>query len=374
MNIEITSDTNKMVEFAKEIVSEKQDYYTPAVLDSIKKEIMDKTTLKLPEEIENEMYKTIYFYWAYGCTTSEYYFLGLADKTHDEIKEYVLTREKVVYRNYLNRLEDAHILNNKWETYCLFKEFYGRDVIMIRDESDYPEFCRFVDLHPVFVVKPQDMGGGKGVHKAKIDRETPDAERRMLFHKILSECEQNKKQFLRGKENGIILEELIQQVPEMAAFHPESVNAVRATTIRLGNRVHIYHPWFKFGRGGNFLTSALYGTLDAGIDSETGIIYTNGYSENNEYFEKHPDTGLQIPGFQIPKWKELVDTVTMLALKLDTIHYVGWDMVLTSSGWVIMEGNFSGDFMWQLYEKKGSKKEFEDLIGWHLTKEFWWQE
>jgi len=374
MQLEITSDSSRMIELAKAIVIEKHDYYTPAVLDSICKEIRDKTTLKLPEEIENEMYRTIYFYWAYGCTTSEYYFLELGDKTYDEIKEYILQREKVVYRNHLNRFEDAHILNNKWETYCLFRDFYGRDVILIRDESDYPEFCKFVDKHPEFVVKPPDMGGGKGVHKSRIERELSDTERRRLFHEILSECEQNKKRYLRGKENGVILEELINQVPELAAFHPQSINAVRATTIRLGNTVHIFHPWFKFGRGGNFLTSALYGTLDAGIDPDTGIIYTNGYSENNECFEKHPDTGLQIPGFQIPRWKDLVETVTTLALKLDTIRYVGWDMVLTENGWIIMEGNFSGDCMWQLYEKKGSKKEFEDLIGWKLTRDYWWQE
>lgn len=374
MNIEITSDTNKMVEFAKEIVSEKQNYYTPAVLDSIKKEIMDKTTLKLPEEIENEMYKTIYFYWAYGCTTSEYYFLGLASKTYDEIKEFVLTREKVVYRNHLNRIEDAHIFNNKWETYSTFKEYFGRDLIMIRDDDDYPEFCRFVEKHPEFVVKPADMGGGQGVHKATVDPKLSEEERKNRFHELLAECEQNKKRYLRGKENGVILEELIIQVPELAAMHPGSVNGIRATTVRVGDKVTVFHPWFKIGRFGQFLTSAVFGTLDAVIDAETGVVITPGCSEYYERFDVHPDTGVPILGFQIPKWKELVETVTELAMKLDTVNYVGWDMVLTEKGWVLMEGNFSGDFSWQFCENRGTKREFEELIGWKLTKDFWWQE
>jgi hypothetical protein len=64
-----------------------------------------------------------------------------------------------VYRNRLNRLEDAHILNNKWETYCLFREYYGRDVIKIETEKDYPVFRDFVNKYIEFVVKPTDMGG-----------------------------------------------------------------------------------------------------------------------------------------------------------------------------------------------------------------------
>ncbi len=374
MHIEITNDPVKRIEQAKAIVAEKSGYYTDEVLESIRNTVKARTTLTNPEDIENETLTTIYFYWTYGCPASEFYYLHFGDKTHEEIKEYITTREKVVYRNRLNRLEDAHILNNKWETYCLFREYYGRDVIKIETEKDYPVFRDFVNKHNEFVVKPTDMGGGNGVHKVSVNAKMTEDEYRALFYKLLAENEINKSLYRRGKENSIILEELIIQVPEMAAFHPNSINAVRVPTIRIGNTVHVYHPWFKFGRGGNFLTSAVYGTLDAGIDPGTGKICTNGYSENDECFEKHPDTGVQIPGFQIPRWKDLVETVTTLALKLDTIHYVGWDMVLTESGWIIMEGNFTGDFMWQLFENRGTKKEFEDLIGWKLTKDFWWQE
>lgn len=374
MRLEITDDVRKMTEFAKAIVAEKQDYYTPAVLGSIRSEIKSKTALKDPEEIENEMYKTIYYYWAYGCTAGEYYYLGLADKTHDEIKEYVLTREKVIYRNRLNRLEDAHYFNNKWETYCEFKEYFGRDVIMIKSDEDYPEFCRFVAKHPEFVVKPADMGGGQGVHKAEVAPDLTDEERKARFHGILAECEENKKRYLRGEEDGVILEELIAQVPETAVIHPDSVNGVRVTTVRVGGKVTLYHPWFKIGRFGQFLTSAVFGTLDAVIDADTGVVITPGCSESNERFDVHPDTGVPILGFRIPKWDELKKTATELAMKFDTVNYVGWDLALTEKGWVLMEGNFSGDFCWQICLGRGCKKEFEDLIGWRLTKEFWWQE
>ncbi|MBO4326029.1 MAG: hypothetical protein J5950_02010 [Clostridia bacterium] len=374
MHIEITENPAKRIELAKAITAEKSNYYTEEVLESIRTVVKDKTELTDPAEIEAEMYKTIYYYWVYGCPASEYYYLGFYNKTHDEIKEYVTSREKVIYRNRLNRLEDAHLFNNKWDTYCLFKDYFGRDVIKIETDADYPDFCAFVANHPTFVVKPTDMGGGNGVHKVTTDPAMTDEDRRKLFREILAENEKNKKLYHRGKENSMILEELLVQVPEMAVIHPNSVNGVRVTAVHVGDKVHIMYPWFKIGRFGQFLTSAIFGTLDAVIDAETGVVITPGCSEFNERFDVHPDTGVPILGFRIPKWKELIDTVTELAMKVDTVRYVGWDMVLTEKGWVLMEGNFSGDFCWQFCLNRGTKKEFEDMIGWKLTKDFWWQE
>ncbi len=374
MHIEVTNDSRKRIEQAKAIVEEKRGYYTDEVLESIRVIVREKTSLTDPIEVEDEMYKTIYYYWVYGCPASEYYFLDFPHRSHEEIKTFVTMREKVVYRNRLNRIEDAHLFNNKWDTYCLFKDYFGRDVIKIETDEDYPVFCDFIEKHPEFVVKPTDMGGGNGVHKVTTDPGMTEEDRKKLFYEILAENEKNKKLYLRGKENSMILEELLVQVPEMAIMHPNSINGVRVTAVRVGDKVNIVYPWFKIGRFGQFLTSAVFGTLDACIDAETGIVNTPGCSESNERFDVHPDTGVPILGFQIPKWKELIETVTELAMKVDTVHYVGWDMVLTEKGWVLMEGNFSGDFSWQFCLDRGTKKEFEDIIGWHLTKEFWWQE
>lgn len=374
MNLVVTDNPSMIQDIAKQIVLEKKDYYTDDVLNSIRKVIVDRAPKSEDFDLEKELYKTIYYYWVYGCTAIEYYYLYFYRMSYDEIKEYVTMREKVIYRNHLNAMSDAHLLNNKWDTYNYFQEYFKRDVILLRNENDYNAFLSFIDKHNEFVVKPVDMGGGHGVHKVVLEKQTTVDEKRRIFNELLQESKDNRKKFLRGSEDALVLEEVIQQDQRMAAFNPNSVNAVRATTVKVGNNVHIYHPFFKIGRGGHFLTSAIFGTLDAEIDVDTGIVVTPGYTETNEIFNKHPDTNLDVLGFQIPRWDELVNTVKELALKLENINYVGWDMVLSPNGWVLMEGNFSGDFMWQLFEKRGCKKEFEDLIGWKLTKQFWWEE
>ena len=245
-------------------------------------------------------------------------------------------------------------------------------MILCASEMDYPIFLDFVKKHPTFVVKPTDMSGARGVHKASVEGYS-EKQLKDLYSSLLAERSKNQEKYLVGKEKSIILEELIDQADEMAAFNPESVNGVRLTTVRVNDKIQFFQPWFKFGRGGHFITSAVFGSLDAGIEVSTGIVDTPGFAENGEIWEFHPDSHIRIQGFQIPSWKELLELATECASKLPTIGYVGWDFVYSKSGWCIMEGNYSGDFMGQLFRRRGMKKEFENLIGWKLEEEFWWQ-
>ena len=94
-------------------------------------------------EIDKEMYRSIYHYWAFGCTIDEYFYLGLNTKTAEQIKEYITQHEKIVYVTYLNDYNDSHYLNNKYDAYLLLKDFFKRDVIKICSESDFESFLEF---------------------------------------------------------------------------------------------------------------------------------------------------------------------------------------------------------------------------------------
>lgn len=78
-------------------------------------------------------------------------------------------------------------------------------------------------------------------------------------------------------------------------------------------------------------------------------------------------------GIKLPHWDELQEFVEKLMDKLPTINYVGWDLVYTSSGWVVIEGNYYGEPIWQMVYHEGTKPELEELIGWKPESEFWWQ-
>ena len=160
----------------------------------------------------------------------------------------------------------------------------------------------------------------------------------------------------------------------MAVLHRESVNAIRATAVRgKDGKIHVYHPWIKVGMNGTFVASAVLNGFDAEIDAKTGVVISDGYQESGRVYECQPDTGIRMKGFQIPRWDEMLVMVDELMARMPEYGYIGWDLVLTKDGWVVMEGNYNGDFMFQLINGRGYRREFEELIGWKLDKEFWWQ-
>lgn len=370
--IAFTTDTREMVAIAKEIVRENSKKYNAGIMDMIYKAVRDRRPEATEPEVEELVYVTIYQYWYYGVSFDEFFYYDFSHKTHEEKLEYMTYRQRLRYSDYLNQKDKVHILVNKYETYQLFQEYYKRDVIVCRTEDDYPLFLEFIQKHPEFVVKPIDMSGGRGVHKADVIGMN-EKEIRTFFSELFEEMNQNRIKYLRGMESAVIIEELIDQDERMAAFNPASINGVRLPTVLNGEEVLVYQPWLKIGRNGQFLTSAVFGTMDAGIDEKTGIVDTAGYTETGEVWYRHPDNNIQIVGFQIPQWDELIALAKECARRVPFFRFVGWDFALSKNGWCVMEANYSCDFMWQLYRERGMRKEFEELIGWRLDKRFWWE-
>ena len=368
--IVITDDFDESVKIGKELFSEHKKIYTDKLIDSIKLTVAKNMPDASEKEREDMFYHSVYDYWVYGATAGEEFYYNFYKLTDTEKREYITMREKVLYIHRLNDKNEAHILNNKYETYCRLKDYYKRDMISVKDESDFEAFCDFVTKHPTFVVKPLDLGLGIGVRKETVN---PGENLREVFDEFLNEGKKYTEESHSSKGTSIILEEVINQSAELGCFHPESVNGVRVTTLRIGDKINIIYPWIKIGVNGDFVTSAFMGSIDAAIDVKTGIIDTIAMGEFGQREEYHPNSGLKIKGFQIPRWNELISIAKELAEALPKIPYVGWDFALTDDGWVLMEGNFTGDFMWQLFYERGTKKEFEKLIGWSLEKDFWWR-
>ncbi|MBR4727701.1 MAG: hypothetical protein IK080_07410 [Clostridia bacterium] len=370
--ITITENREEMIAIAKEIAEEKKKYYNAPMFRFLTDYVRDMMPDATAQEIEDTVYLTIYHYWVYGATYEEYFYYHFAEKSHEEKQSYMTFRLRLQYIDHISKKEDAHILSNKYETYQLFTKEYDRDVILCNSDADYPVFKAFAGKHSEFVVKPTVMSGGKGVYKtgvAGLNEEELEA----FYRNLLSESRSSQEKYLHGDQESVVIEELIDQADELAVFHPASVNSIRVPTLLINGEVKIYQPWFKIGRDGHFLTSSLFGSLIAGVDAETGIVDTVGMTQSGEEWASHPDTHQQILGFQIPRWEELKEMSADCARRLPMFGYVGWDFALSKKGWCIMEGNHSGNFMWQLFRKRGMKKDFEDLIGWKLDKEFWWQ-
>ncbi len=369
--IKITDNREEMVQIGKKIVELKLEIYTDRMQQIIMATIDSNMPAATTKEKQEMFYQSVYDYWMYGFNISEEFYYDVGHKTHVEKLAYINNKNRLVYINHLNDKKDAYLLDDKFEAYKRLKPYYKRDVVQIKSEEDYEAFFAFIEKHPIFVAKPSALWLGYGVHIVDISQYP---EKHELFGELLRDAVTMKDMRRNGGIAGTVLEEIIEQADSMSVIHPQSCNTVRITTLRVDGKVTIYRPWFKIGAHGNFVTSAAQGALCAGIDLDTGIVDTAGYDEHGIKFEYHPQTNVRICGFKIPEWDNLLKTALEIAEYFPSINYIGWDFALTPHGWCIMEGNYAGEFMWQLIYERGMRKEFENIIKWKPSETYWWQQ
>ena len=376
--LKITENVDEMIEIAHRIINEVdavRKIYTPLMMEKMREEIIHYLGEPLiDEEIDRIVYRCIYDFWVYGCTVDEEFYLNLLEKTDREKREYMVGHLRNAYVRHLNWAagpDRVQKLEDKYRLYQHLKPYYKREIIEISTLDDLEKFTEFADKHKEFVVKPADFTFGIGVHKFSMSSFGEDYQ--LAMESILDEGQKIHSKH-PSKTTKMVLEELIKQDESLSILHRGSVNGIRATAVRgKDGNIHIYHPWIKVGIGGTFVASAALNGFDAEIDPETGIVITDGYQENGNVYQIHPDSGILIKGFQIPQWDELIAFVDEIMNELPNYRYVGWDLVLTPNGWCVMEGNYSGEFSFQFINRQGYRKEFEELIGWKFDKDFWWQ-
>lgn len=372
--IKITDDRSEMISIGQDIFNSNPSVYNERMIKLLNDD-MDKYIKSVSEKEKSDIfYLLVYNYWVYGVSVKQYFFYGFDKKNHDEKKEYLTMRNRFPYTYYLNNKDDWYQLENKYEAYLRLKDFYKRDVIKISNEFDYALFESFVQRHRTFIVKPAGLGCGIGVHKRVLQ---DNCNLREEFHSLLEIGLGTKERFGHWThvkiDTDVVLEEEIIEAPELSMIHPYSLNPLRITTIRIEDDVLFFYPRISIGNNKSFITNASSGSLVAGIDIETGVIETNGFSEFREEYAIHPMTQVVFKGFQIPQWEEMKEMLTAAAKSLPSIRYVGWDVALSTKGWCIIEGNFMGEFTSQVAYGRGCKPDLEKLIGWKPEKEFWWE-
>ena len=376
MKLYASEDEAYQIRTGREIVDAYPEIYNPWIIQNIKQKLETRAKTR-PDiaggrSIEDIFAIATYDYWQYGIDTPEEFSHEQLGASHDKKCRYITCRNRFKYIDYLNKKEDMHLLRNKWHAYLLLKDAYRREVLLLESEQDFPTFEAFCQRHPTFVVKPVGLGLSLGVRKVEVG----DTDPHTLFDQLFIEIETENGHWNSGTEKGVLVEELIEQGEEMAMLHPASVNSVRMLTINLGDGdIRLWYPYVRIGVGGHFISSAATGSIVAGINAGTGVVYSTGFDKLGRITDVHPDTHFTIKGIKIPRWGQLCQKAIEMSKRLPTLRYIGWDFVYDKDGeWIVMEGNENaGISSSQLIHHRGMREEFEQLIGYHPTKEYWWQ-
>lgn len=75
-----------------------------------------------------------------------------------------------------------------------------------------------------------------------------------------------------------------------------------------------------------------------------------------EHFNIHPDTGIQIVGYNLPKWNEAVSMIYDMAMNIKGTTLASWDIAYSDRGWVMIEANDNGGWRIMQSNKMVGKK------------------
>ena len=267
----------------------------------------------------------------YDYQEFEFYNLNRAER------ETYLTRGK---NNEIVRLFNDknyfHSFENKVEFNKIFSKFLKRDWMFLSNNVD--EFVMFFKSHNNIIVKPIDSTGGNGVEKYTY---TNEVDAHTLYNKLI-------------ENNQLLIEEYINQHPDMTTLYDASVNTLRLFTFYKDGQVYFLQAILKIGNGGvidNFSGGGMYTYVD-----ENGTVFVEAIDKNDNVYYTHPISHTQIVGFKVPLFQEAIELVKECAKVIPEVAYVGWDVAISKDGPVLVEGNcFPG--VYQVKPSLSNKKE-----------------
>ncbi len=326
------------------------------------KEKMSTSKIKHLQNRFNELYDKFHmsgwkgWYWIdyltdfviYGTSLNDYFAYGFYKLKPNGKNEWITYRRYHKIQDLLNDKNDIDILRDKSKFNVRFSEFVKRESCVF-SEMTVDEFKSFFAKHHTVFVKDTQSYRGRGISSytdGDID-----------LDKLYKELQETKSVYL--------LEPKIKEIKSLEDFHPWSINTIRIVTVYDDKKdvVHFMNARIRMGNNKRNVDNFHASGIGANIDIETGIINSIGYDMFENTYIKHPLTGKQIIGFQIPYWEECKKFAEKAAKHLPSVRYVGWDIVIMENGeFLLIEGNDNADHDFQQLHNKGLWKEYKALL------------
>lgn len=292
--------------------------------------------------------------FAYNISILEYFQFRFFEKSKEEREKWAGTGYMFEFQLKMNPKSARDILDDKTKFYKSYSKYFVHYVADIADLKSTPELVEKLLENPSgkLVFKVADGKCGVQVEIQKTENFNSGT--------LIS--------FMESEKYDLV-EEFIIQHPKLQALSPSAVNTVRIFTqlddknnvVILGcrQRISVNSP----------VDNMAAGNLAAPIDEQTGMVSGPAvYSDITKAEETvHPVTGVQIVGFEVPFWKEIIDMVKEAALAHPQNRSIGWDIVVTEKGPGFIEGNHDWcKLLWQLPAQKGLKSVLEPHVASHV--------
>ncbi len=204
---------------------------------------------------------------------------------------------------------------------------------------------QLLDTRTDYVVKPVLGSHGRGilfVERINQDGAMADRGRTRLNGIVLSDAALLERFRAAGD---CVVSERRRNHPDLARVFPEAENSTRVTTFvdPDSGRPAVAHAYQRFGtRRSKPYEHFHLGAVAARIDVETGRLFGGRLLRADNTVvpcARHPDTDAQVDGLVLPHWHDALNQVLAIVATHPWFDYVGWDLLITGDGAVILEGN-----------------------------------
>ncbi len=146
-------------------------------------------------------------------------------------------------------------------------------------------------------------------------------------------------ELLREQGGGFLLQERLENHPDLAALGLPSLATLRVLTYGGGDDIRIARAALKFPIGRKGVDNYHAGGIAAPVDLASGKVGGGIGSQGMEWLSVHPETGKQFQGMVVPHWNDVIVQTIRAAKSMPDFRCVGWDVVVTATSVHILEGN-----------------------------------
>lgn len=166
-------------------------------------------------------------------------------------------------------------------------------------------------------------------------------------------------------ERNILIQEVVKQHEKIAYINSGCVNTIRIVTIKgKSGAVGIFAAFLRVGSDAtSFVDNRAKGGLGVGIQLNTGQLMKYGYVHDAFGIkeDEHPVSHVKFEGYQLPYWDETKELVKNAHKQFYELESIGWDVVITPDGPILLEGNDDWEISGPQDTAGGLKKKWYEL-------------
>lgn len=291
---------------------------------------------KSKEQIFNDL---INWYFRFDEFDRNYFVRG-SDVEGSNVLEYPL---KFIIRlrdeyNKLSNRENHNILlhdKNLFSNLCDYYQIPTQPIIACAMNKQF-EWKKYTENE--LFIKKNDGYGGSVVMVCTYDKNEN------IF--IENDKTYSPAELVQEIDGDFIIQERIIQHELINKLYSKTINTIRVVSTNTHGNVKIHGAQLKFGTKKSKMDTWAAGGIIIKVDLNSGKLAPYGYHKYAKYGENgegivyyHPETKVLFKDFEIPFLEEMKELIIKAHLKFNQIHSVGWDVVLTPNGPILLEGN-----------------------------------